>query len=199
MSQQKTSYTLIERAINTDDHEAWSKIYDFYKNFMLKILSDIGTPSNECEDVIQTVLVTLTKNLGNYDKTKGRFSTWLAKIVKHAGYRHFQKQENYSKKIEDASVHSVFDSYLSASDFEKRITAEWEAYLYEEACKRLETTYRGKALTAFKMYIEGCTMSQIEEETQYTAGTIYTLRKRVRKSIIAEIRSIAKDHGDHSQ
>ena len=196
MSQQKTSYTLIERAINTDDQEAWSQIYDFYKNFMLKILSNIGTPNNECEDVIQTVLVTLTKNLSTYDKSKGRFSTWLAKIVKHAGYRHFQKRENYAKKLENVSAQSEFDSYIGSNDFEKKITEEWESYLYEEACKRLEGTYRGKSLVAFKMHIEGCTLSQIEEATQYTAGTIYTLRKRVRKSIIAEIRSIAKDHGD---
>jgi len=196
MSQQKTSYTLIERAINTDDQEAWSQIYEFYKKFMLKILNNIGIPSNECEDVVQVILVSLTKNLSKYDRSKGRFSTWLGQVVKHAGYRHFHKQENYAKKLESASEQSIFDSYISSNDFEKKITEEWEAYLYNEACKRLEGTYRGKSLIAFKMYIEGCSLSQIEEATQYTPGTIYTLRKRVRTSIIAEIRSIAQDHGD---
>ena len=52
-----TQQTLIQRAQNPDDHQAWEDFVGFYSSFIGMVLRKSGIAAHEADDLIQCILL----------------------------------------------------------------------------------------------------------------------------------------------
>jgi len=194
MSTDNTSYTLIQKAKNLGDQDAWNEIYNFYQKFIHSLLYNIGFPKSDIEDISQLAMLQLTKHIDKYDESRGRFRSWLSTMVKRVGYSNYQKQSNSNKTIDHYKKISESASSSSPSDLDTKIRFEWEEFVYNEAIYRIKANFHNDALLVFELGIEGLAVEEIVARTGYTKSSVYTIRARVKKSLTEEIRNIIAEY-----
>ena len=75
--------TELVNALQAGDLKAFSELYKNYAPALLGIITRI-VKSTECaEDVLQETFIKISKSISNYDRSKGRLFTWMAKLAKN--------------------------------------------------------------------------------------------------------------------
>jgi len=189
----ETSYTLIGRALDLDDQEAWAQLYEYYSNFIYHLLANLGVEVSDKDEVHQAIMIKLTKALKSYDQEKGRFRTWFATLVKNEVFTHYRKQKNFTNSMSSLDAEYIPEQALDQSDLEGNIAAEWKRYITKVALDRLRLSFRGHAIDIFELGTKGFTTDEICEKLGLSASTVYTLRKRVKRYLYNEAESIILD------
>ena len=70
---------------------------------------------------------------------------------------------------------------------------EWEAYLTSMAMKTLRSAYTGRAIEVFQKSLEGLTVDIISVDLGISIQSVYTLKARVKQSLIKEITRLRSD------
>ena len=65
--------------------------------------------------------------------------------------------------------------------------------LSELAMERVSKTYEGKAVAAFELGLEGVSVKETAQRLDINEHSVYTLRNRVKQSLLFEIRTITKE------
>lgn len=189
----QTSYTLLQRACDLHDEEAWVEFADHYLRFIYYILNQMGVATADIEDVAQQVLIMLTRDLGAYDRSKARFRTWLSAVIRNAALVYFRKKKSQQKRIRIFGEECKIESMARPSEIDQRIEAEWEEYVAELAMERVRNVFKGQAMTVFELGMEGLSAAEISEQTGLSVASVYTLRKRVKKRLYLEIRALVAE------
>lgn len=71
---------LIERTL-LGDHSAFEELFEGHKNLVYKAAFLILDDVDEAEDALQEVFLKAYRALGNYDPSRGAFTTWLYRIT----------------------------------------------------------------------------------------------------------------------
>lgn len=189
----QTRYTLLQRACDLHDEEAWEEFVGHYRRFIFYILNEMGVGSGDIEDVAQQVLLSLTKDLSSYDRSRARFRTWLSTIIRNAALVHFRKQNTRSKYIRVFGEEQSLDSMAQPSDIDLRIEQEWAAYVANLAMGRVKEVFKGQAIEVFELGLDGLSAAEVAEKTGLSVASVYTLRKRVKKRLYLEIRALVAE------
>lgn len=189
----QTRYTLLKRACNLRDEQAWEEFVGHYHRFIFYILNELGVASGDIDDVAQQVLVSLTKDLANYDRTRARFRTWLSTVIRNAALAHFRKKRNRQSRITLFGEEQGLEALAQESEINQRIEKEWEAYVASMAMERVREVFKGQAIEVFEQSLDGRASAEIAESTGLSVASIYTLRKRVKKRLYLEIRALVTE------
>jgi RNA polymerase sigma-70 factor (ECF subfamily) len=75
---------LIARLRNLEDAAAWREFEASYRPFIRKVGADAGVSRETLADLVQDVLLTIVRMIPRfaYDPDRGRFRSWLARIVR---------------------------------------------------------------------------------------------------------------------
>jgi len=182
-----TRYTLIQRARDLDDEEAWNTLWTHYQNFIMSIARRMGVREYDLDDVQSVTMVTLMKSIQNFDPEKGKFRHWFSRIITVSALRHFRslkRHEKISDKVQQ--YHTYIDSY-SAPEVEQQIQGEWNRYLTELALERVKELHRGHAYEVLRMDLAGASVEEIHHALQIEVNTVYTLRKRIKRTLKREL------------
>lgn len=188
-----TSYTLITRAANLQDQDAWKTLHEYYRRFIHYILKQIGVAEEDIEDVSQQVLIRLTKDIGKYDKGRARFRTWLSMLISNAAHSHFRKRQTERKHFDEYDHEAVENKTFEASKIESMIEKEWTLYITTKAMERVRKSFKGQAIRAFELSLEGLSSEEIAKKTELSLASVYTLRKRVKKRLYLEVRALTDE------
>jgi len=185
-----TSYTLIQRALNLNDQSAWEDLHRHYLTFVYYVLNTMGMPSVDNEDICQKVFINLTKNLSRFDKSKGGFRGWLSRVIKNEALNHLRKKSRDLQR--QGKAYELFDMerQLEGSGATALMEREWESYVRSVAIDCVKKAHTGKALMVFEMDLDDASNDEIVSKTGLTIASVYTLRMRVRKSLLNELDSI---------
>jgi len=186
----ETSYTLIERACDLGDEEAWRRIHDHYRAFIIFILKRLSVKESDLDDLVQQVLVILMRDIGKYDKSKGRFRSWFIQLIRTTVLMHFRKVQSFEKLKEVFSSEEEVRSCSVESVIDKIIEEEWGNYISTTALKRIEKSFSGNAIDVFKMSMKGFSVSEICTKLDLQESSVYTLKKRVKKMMVQEVNYI---------
>src|SRR6476660_9764464 len=109
----KTRPTLLSR-VRRNDEDGWSQFYDLYEQFIYSAGRGACLSHQEAQDIVQETMVTVRNYISRFvpDASRGRFRTWLRKIVQSRiadAYR--RKKRN---PIENAEHPPSEDSSTSA-------------------------------------------------------------------------------------
>lgn len=189
----KTSYTLLERALTNDD-EAWKEIQAFYSKFIYYFLHDLNVRSADQEDLAQDILIKLHKELKTYDRAKGRFRTWFRTVIRNKTLMFYRKEEvlqRYGKQYKEQRA--LFDE--SSDDvFNEYFDREWENHIIEQALERVKGGFSENALRLVELEKEGLTVNEISEQLEMAPGAVYKMRTRIQKSIVLQARELIKEY-----
>lgn len=188
---EQTQYTLLQRATDLNDEEAWAEFVEKYRHFINCVLIQIGVARDDLEDVSQQILIALTRDIGRYDRNRAKFRSWLGTIVRNKANSYFRKHYRRKKCLDEVTNNSVEQEQFNSPAIEEVIEKEWAAYVGSLAMKRVRKSFQGQAVEVFELGLDGYSTSQIAEKTNLTVATVYTLKKRVKKRLYLEIRSLS--------
>ncbi len=191
--QNQTRYTLLRRVCDLNDGRAWEEFVEHYRRFICHILQEMGVEAGDIEDVAQQVFLSLTKDLSRYDKSRARFRTWLSAVIRNAALVYFRKRKSSRERIRIFGEEQNMEFLDQPSDIDQRIEQEWAAYVASIAMMRVRKVFKGRAVEAFELGLDGLSVTEIAEKTGLSVASVYTLRKRVKKRLYLEIRAIVAE------
>lgn len=183
-----TRYSLLARALDGSNERAWEELYEQYQSYIYYLLRKFSTQESDLDDLAQDVMVTLMKNLKTYDKDKGKFRTWFSVMVRNIYFAHIRKLSRKDAVLQQYKEQPI-DSY-SPDELTGIIKEEWEQFILDSAYRRIEDTFRGKAIDVFKLTLQGMPLKEIASRLDLSESSVYNLKYRVRKSLITEISDI---------
>jgi len=197
MSDDNTRLTLIQRAQDQNNELAWAEFTEIYKNYIYVIVSKMGVYTNDCEDVVQQVMVKLWQKLPDfkYDHDRARFRTWLSSITHHTVVDFIRKQVSSSNKHNKAKddVSLDFLSSITLPQVEEIAEREWELYIMRLALSNITEFFNGKAIEVFLKSVDGVSGEQIAQELELGLDTVYVLKARVKKRLAQEIKRLQSE------
>ena len=188
-----TRHTLLQRATNLKDEEAWEELVNHYRHFNLCVLNQIGVPREDLDDLSQQILIALTQSLSSYDRERARFRVWLSSIIRNKANSYFRKQYSTRKCLNRMSDEHRIRDEISVPEIEQIVEKEWAAYIASQAMNRVRENFQGQAIEVFELGLDGHSAAHIAEKTKLTVASVYTLKKRVKKRLYLEIRQLASE------
>ncbi len=79
----ETSSSLVKGIADFRDHNSWVEFDASYRAMIKKVLVTKGTPTADLDDAVQEVYVSLLSTIQKfqYDRSKGKFRSWISKIT----------------------------------------------------------------------------------------------------------------------
>lgn len=189
----KTRYTLLNRALDTGDEDAWEQLVEHYRRFIYYILNQLQVNPSDIDDICQQVLVSLTKDLNKFDPEKGKFRSWLSTVIRNTAISHFRKQSRHNHKLEGLRHETLDENLKHSSAIDELIEREWTTYIATQAMERVKDGFEGKAIEVFELSLDGMSAAEIAEKTDLTISSVYTLKKRVKKRLCMEILDLTSE------
>ena len=181
-----TQQTLIQRAQNPDDNQAWDDFVSYYKSFIRMVLYKSNISINDTDDLIQAILIRIWKGLPNYEykKEQARFRTWLSTIIRNCIISHITKSKKKGEKVEliEEQVEKI-----SESEIENIINSEWLDYVSSIAMEKVKEVFSGNAIEVFRLSLEEKSAKEIAAELKITEESVFVLRSRVKSKLKKEI------------
>ena len=188
-----TRLTLIQRAKGQDEL-AWKEFTEFYKKLIYYILNRLNVPLPEIEDLTQEILLKLWRGLKSYEPGQCKFRTWLSTVIRNTAYTHLNKANSYNNMKHDLKETQGDTTAYTEPEMDKVIDREWKLYLSNMAMERLSKTFSENIITAFKMGLEGVSAEDSAEQLGMTVRSIYSLRSRVKKVFLREVRTLMEEY-----
>jgi len=186
----KTRQSLLIRAKDPTDEEAWAEFVKFYENFIYHILHQLNINPSDCSDLVQDILVKLWKSLKTYDTSQAKFRNWLGRVVRNAAFDHFDAVKSRRTLLEKERDIVEALHATSSSDMEKLVEEEWMLYLTNQALDRLREIFSGEAVNVLSLTLDGLSVEKIAKQLNLSPASVYTLRSRVKSRFIKEVRAL---------
>ena len=185
-----TKKTLLQRAQDPDDSQAWEDFVSYYEGFISIVLSRMGLSATEQQDLSQEILLKLWKNLKSFevDTERAKFRTWLSTLIRNRTLDYFRKSKK-QPKMDSLEKVEVF----SDSELDKVIKKEWERYLTGRAMDNVKKLFSGAAIRAFELTLLGKEADEISEELEIGKESVKTLKNRVKVRLIKEIELLRRE------
>ena len=181
-----TQQTLIQRAQNPEDEQAWDDFVSYYESFIKMVLFKSNISLNDTDDLIQAILIRIWKGLPNYEykKEQARFRTWLSTIIRNCIISHINKVKHKGEKVE--LIEEQIER-ISESEIEQIISEEWLDYVASIAMDKVKDVFSGNAIEVFRLSLEEKSAKEIANELNITEESVFVLRSRVKSRLKKEI------------
>ena len=183
----RTRKTLIERARDPNDAQAWDDFTGYYHSFIRMLLTKLQVPPGDLKDLSQDVLLKLWRSLPSMElgRNDAKFRTWLGTVVRNTVYTHrTQTASRQQREVAAASPDAV------PPDLDDIIEREWREHVIEQVVKRLRTCFSGKAMDVFMLTLDGKSTEHIATTLDLTTDSVYVLRNRVRSRFLREVKQL---------
>jgi len=185
-----TRYSLIERIQGGVNHRAWDEFVGAYRPFIFYLLNQMNVRVSEQDDLVQEVLLKLHKNIGVYEKEKGRFRNWFGVVIRNVVNSYLSKLGRlHTKHHEFAESLEVVGAY-SQSELEEKIESEWKRYLANEALAHLRTIFSENMVECFRLTMENVPVDEIAKRLDVKKETVYMIRMRMKSRMLLEMQNL---------
>ncbi len=187
-----TRQTLIIRARNRDDADAWDEFVSTYRLFICHVLNRMNVGENDFEDLLQEVMLRLWEKLGSYDPDKGKFRSWLSYVVRNIVLNFVQKNKTRIHKLEQFSL-EVKDGSAFHSGVDRMIEREWKLHISGMAMDSIRSLFSETAIAVFELSLEGLDRMQISKRLQITPDSVKVLKSRVKSRYLMEVKRLINE------
>ncbi len=171
----------IVQLLHDQQTEAVSLLYDHYGAALFGIVLKVVHSRDLAEQVLQDTFLKVWRNAAQYNAQKGRLFTWLLNIARNTAID--ATRTNYYKFY----THSDTEEHLARVE-DTTHTLNPETIDVRQIVAQMDEKYR---VLIEKIYFEGYTHQEIEQEMGIPLGTIKT---RLRYAI-QELRSLFAETG----
>ncbi|MBF0198073.1 MAG: sigma-70 family RNA polymerase sigma factor [Planctomycetes bacterium] len=194
-----TRQTLLERALDKSDQEAWNHFVNYYKGFIEVVIFKMNIQFHDRDDLVQSVLIKIWNNLANFeiDHDKAKFRTWLSRVTRNTVIdylRHEKRKDKLFSDVHDEQLDDTRnDSNMNEGEIEQIIEKEWMTHITKLALKNISAKFSHQAIQAFTMSLHNMDISQISDKLGIKENSVYKLRNRVKKHMTAEIKNLRQE------
>lgn len=194
-AQTATHATLLARVAAGADPVAWREFCDRYGGLIQGFARRRGLQAADCDDVVQDVLISLTKALPGfvYDPSKGKFRSYLKTVVIRAIAR-----KSFQSSGEVALEHIEELTRTASADLgvEAEWEVEWRQYHMRRAMKTVEVEFNATDRAAFQAYaIDGLPVETVAERLGISAESVYQAKSRIMKRLSRVIEQQVVEEG----
>jgi len=193
---QATRGSLLARLKNWDDADSWQDFSRTYERLILGVARKSGLTEAECEDVLQEVLLSVAKKVGEFesDPARGSFKNWLLNLTRWRITDQFRKRSGLPPMSaaperpadQTATVERVADP--AGALVEKVWEEEWQMSVMEAALARLRRQVKPKHFQIFELYnLRQWSAPQVARELGITRVQVYLVHHRLTKQLKEEV------------
>ncbi|MEM9586775.1 MAG: sigma-70 family RNA polymerase sigma factor [Planctomycetota bacterium] len=188
-----TQLTLIRRIADASDHEGWQLFYRRYGDVLRRWASRWGLQEVDQEDLVQNVLLELTRCVQNYSPS-GRFRGWLKTVARRAWYDYTQRRKSLSPDHLTSDFEAFIRSSEAAETFLDALEAEANAELVEVASEKVRQQVSENAWRSFEMmYLQGQSGDTVAGYLGIQTGSVYVSACRVKRRLRDEVARLNED------
>ncbi len=193
-----TSVTLLGKAKDQFDQDAWSDFTSFYRKYIFNIVRKMGLERHDADDVVQMTLVKVWNAMPTfeYSPEKGRFRSWLCSIAGNTAKNFIRSKNHGSASLPlsgDGWDMESFEEFSVRPEVEELAEKEWQLYLPELALKKISGSFDKKTIQAFKLYRDGVTVPEIARHLGIAESSVYVYKQRVQTRLTREIEQLKKE------
>jgi len=182
MWSQQTRASLLLRLKDGTDDVAWREFDCCYRGLIVRYARQRGLQAADAEDVRQAVMLNFARALQGftYDPGKGRFRSYLGRVVRNAVTRHRNR----------ASATSDLDESVEdprPDDQDPVWEREWMLHHYRTAMGTLRTTMSPRSVAVFDRLLGGASIADVAGHFSLTADAVHKIKQRVRDRLRAQI------------
>lgn len=198
----KTRPTLLSK-VRRGDEDGWSQFYRFYEDFVYSAARSTGLSHEESQDVLQETMITVRNYIIRFvpDPNRGRFRTWLRRIV------HSRIIDQYRKRKRDPLVNAprapaAEDSAtstthripnLSEVELDRIVDGKLEQAILTEARRRVKEKVRMEDYQAYDLFdIHELSARDVATSLWIGVTTVRVKAFRVRRAVEREMRRIVR-------
>lgn len=185
----KTGVTVFALLADLNNKAAWDHFVDRYAPRIYRWCVLRGLQDADARDVSQAVLVKLFVHLGTYDPDRGRFRTWLGRVVKNALNDFLRSQQRrHFQGVGDSWAQSILDSAEAGEDLAQAMDEEFERELLAEAKVVVQQRVEPSSWQAFILTaLESWEPASVATHLGMTVTAVYMARHRIQKMLAREI------------
>lgn len=177
------------------DASAWGEFVERYGELIRGFVRRQGLQPADCDDILQDVLVALTRALPGfeYDPARGLFRSYLKTIALRAMFRRRAERggEVHLADLEDATRAADRDQAV-----ERAWEHEWQQYHARLAMRAIESEFNGSDRRAFQRYaVEGADARVVADELGMTLDQVYQAKSRILRRLADLIEQQVAEEG----
>jgi RNA polymerase sigma-70 factor (ECF subfamily) len=151
------------------DGSALGTLYDRYGRAAYSLARRILADDMLAQDVVQEVFLTLWRDAGRYDPSRGGFSAWLLTLAHHKAVDTVRREENLRKRRVPADVLDLVESPGPRVD-----EAAWESVRRDRVRAALADLPDAQREALGLAYFGGYTQREVAILTDTPLGTVKT-------------------------
>lgn len=153
-------------ALKAGKEDAIDRLYKMYSSSLLGIISKMIKFDEIAEDVLQDTFLKIWKSIGQYDGSKGRLFTWMAKLAKNTAIDQLRSRGQLN-----SARNENFDDFSYEVDNKHQLFYNPETIGLRKLLSKL--TPSQKQIIDL-IYFEGYTHNEAAEELNIPIGTVKT-------------------------
>lgn len=174
-----THPSLLSRVRDPANAHAWRQFESLYREFLVRFCRRRGLQVADAEDVVQTVMLNLSKSLPGfvYDPKRGRFRDYLYRCTRNA----------ISQWVERPTVRpGALDTHvldtLSPPDAteDSAWEQEWVAHHYRLAMHTVRQTFEARSVEVFEKSVAGTSVAELAAEFAMSEQAVHKVRQRIK-------------------
>jgi RNA polymerase sigma-70 factor (ECF subfamily) len=188
-----TRPTLIWRIRNSLDHEAWESFSTIYTPLIYGHCRRRGLKAEDAKDVTQIVFTRLFQAIRTFEyrPEKGRFRSWLGKVVAHAISRYRKKRREVAWG--DTGAESLLD-HEEARQEDTAWTEAFNHHIYQTALARIRPHFAEQTWRAFELvWCDNLAPLEVAHQLSLPIDHVYVAKHRVKERLREEIEHLAED------
>lgn len=167
-SRSQTNHTENElvNELRSGSTKALEKLYSLYSASLLGIISNVIKQEDVAQDVLQETFLKIWKSIGQFDSTKGRLFTWMARLAKNKAIDHLRSRGEINS--------------MRNEDIDESFTEVNQQYQIQYNPEHIGLKQLMKALTPPQfmvlemVYFQGYTQTEAAEALNIPVGTVKT-------------------------
>ena len=190
-----TRSSVLQKIRDPENTSAWERFFDQYADFIFSLARRSGLQTADADDVLQTVLIEVAKAIQTfeYDRTKGKFRSWLATCTRHrindllrVKYRRAAREVGGFDSTEGRTEFLLRQADPGPDQFQEMADEEWATLIRNQALRKTQTTVSPKQFSLFHAYaIEEWPIAKVMKTYGVTRDQVYQAKHRVGKIFTA--------------
>lgn len=183
MFAQTTSAELLARVAEGVDPAAWREFCDRYGELIRSFARRKGVQEADCDDLLQDVLISLTKALPGftYDPSRGKFRSYLKTIVLRSIFR---KSRQKGAEVDLEGIEDLTRAASTDPEVDDFWEAEWRQHHVRIAMRTLSAEFNSADQAAFQAYVvEGQDAAAVAQRLGLSVAAVYQAKSRMVKRL----------------
>lgn len=149
---------------------AFNRIYERYHKALHGVIYAIVKNEDVAQEILQDVFIKIWKNAKTYDRSSGRFFTWILNIARNASvdYLRSKRHKNGLKNLSTDNFVDIIESYDSLDEkTDSMFLKQWVEKLEPMCVKIIDI-----------IFFKGFTFKDGAKELDMPSGTLKTRHRR---------------------